>query len=260
MKTVQGWLHDILSQYAPDAAASLMCLFQMAYLNLKAAEIGTPIAHVLIVLENAFVITRGTANQNDPLLVGATSLLHDIWPGTKRRKGDEGGSPGGSPAGVAVALEQMRMDYRKKHMHEGARVAREMMAAVNDYYGRPVFGAETCRGVSDVIEAHDLPSIGVSLPVGFAREFRQADRLAMLSEGGFANDIALDRQLVANAGVPDAELARRRVAHVLKRFAEERELYTETDGPFFGGMFFTNRAAYDLCLQLLEARRAEHGS
>lgn len=255
MKTVQGWLHDILSRYAPDAAGYLMCLFQMAYLNLKAAEIGTPIPHVLIVLENTFVITRGTAHQ-DPLLVGATSLLHDIWPGTKRRKGDEGGSP----AEEARALEQMRMDYRKEHMREGARVAREMMAAVNDYYGRPVFSAETGRGVSDAIEVHDLPSIDVPLPVGFAREFRQADRLAMLSaEGGFAIDMARDHQLVANAGVPDAELARRRVAHVLKRFVEERELYTEADGPFFGGMFFTNRAAYNLCLQLQEARREEYG-
>jgi hypothetical protein len=231
----------VLTPHPRAVRDPLLTLFTLAFNQLKAAERGNPLVHHVVVLDHALLIAKGESL--DRLTIGAIAILHDISAVEKVRVADV--RMGG--AELAAATEQRRHQHRSLHMREGAALAQRVLLNLNEYYGRIVFTDDMIARVVEVIAIHDNPTIGLPIPGPDMKDretgrmaiaFREADRLWMLSQSGFAVDMDRDRKHPDNAHKLERELAWERLAHVLDRYGEERLLYGDDAGSHFGGRFF----------------------
>jgi hypothetical protein len=210
----------------------------------------------LIVLQHAIRIAR--EQDLNVVNAGALAILHDLGPVEKIRKADVELAP--DPQEKAV-LEQKRRQNRILHMREGSALAQRKLLTCNEYLGRPFFTDDDIEEICEVIRIHDNPSIDVPIPRGnrMAVSFREADRLWMLSERGFAYDLLRDMEASQeNADRP--ALAAARLSHVTRRYQQERHLYPPAEGPFpDNSVFFRTKAGHELYLQYAAERRRQYG-
>jgi len=231
-------------------------LFQLSFEDLKLAEIGNPLEHHIIVLKHMIEIAQ-TEGLNI-LNAGAIALLHDIAPVEKIRKADVAT---GNQNGTDEMLEQKRRQHRILHMREGSAIAHRKLLTLNEFFWQIVYKEEDINEVCEVIRIHDNPSIGIPIAKEnlMAVSFREADRLWMLSDKGFAYDIYRDKKNLRGEG-DSKELASNRLQHVLKRYQEERRLYPTDDISFQDqSVFFRTKSGYTIFKAYLRERKRQYG-
>lgn len=231
-------------------------LFILSFDKLKNAEVGNPIEHHLNVLKNMIIISK---EENLNLIIaGAIAILHDIEPIKKIRVADVEAEMNEDKKRL---LDQQRIQNRKLHMREGSALAQKQLLLLNEYLGKTFYKDKDIDIVCKVIRIHDNPSIGIPIPKEnkMAVSFREADRLWMLSDEGFAFDLRRDSEKMKGNAVNNA-LASKRLEHVIKRYQEERNLYSNKDGPFQENkLFFRTKAGYRLYQQYLQDRKHQYG-
>lgn len=253
-------LKDILKQLQLDNSNPeneiFRLLFILSFDKLKNAEVTNPLTHHLIVLKNMIIISK---EENPDLLVaGAIALLHDIWPIKKIRVADVETE---EDTDKKKLLDQQRIQNRILHMHEGSALAKRHLLLLNEYSGKVFYTDKDIDKVCEVIKIHDNPSIGIPIPGEnkMAAAFREADRLWMLSNEGFAFDLRRDSKKMKD-NTDNRSLASKRLEHVIKRFQQERNLYSNEDGPFQDNkLFFRTKAGYRLFQQYLLERKQQYG-
>ncbi|MFQ5638206.1 MAG: hypothetical protein ACE5IR_09465 [bacterium] len=230
-------------------------LFLLSFDSLKAAEVGNPLIHHLVVLKHVIEIAQ---EENLNILhAGAIAILHDIAPIEKIRKAD---LLGHDDLEVKRLLDEERKQHRVFHMREGSELAREKLLLLNEYLGQTLFSDQDIKVVCNVISIHDNPSIDYPIPKEnhLAVSFREADRLWMLSNEGFRCDLERDAGITAKSTQTET-LAINRLNHILKRFKEERKLYNSNDGPFLDDdLFFRTKSGYHIYLKYLSERKEQH--
>lgn len=234
----------------------LSALFLIAFERLKAAEIGNPLIHHLVVLDHAREIA--TAENLDPLLMGSIALCHDVSPDAKIRVIDVLDQ---EDPQLMELVEHERIQYRRLHLRDSAAITHRLLLRVNEYFGRVIYNDQAIETIVAVVAIHDNPALGLRIPKEpHAVAFRDADRLWMLSREGYSIDLARDRAHPKNVNLDLDALASKRLKHILARFAEERALYSGTDGPFFdGSTFFRTARGYQIYLRYVGERCREYG-
>ena len=253
-------LKDILKQLQLDNSnpenETFRLLFILSFDKLKNAEVTNPLAHHLIVLKNMIIISK---EENLNLLVaGAISILHDIGPIKKIRVADVETE---ADKDKKKLLDQQRIQNRTLHMREGSALAKRQLLLLNEYSGKVIYTDKDIDAVCEVIGIHDNPSIGIPIPPKnkIAASFREADRLWMLSDEGFAFNLHRDSRKMKDT-TDNRSLASKRLEHVLKRYQQERNLYSNEDGPFQNNkLFFRTKAGYQLYQQYLQERKHQYG-
>lgn len=229
-------------------------LFDLSFDSLKAAETANSLEHPLVVLKHMIEIAQ--SEDFNILNAGAISILHDISPVEKIRRADVIAE---SDENKRNLLEQKRRQHRTLHMREGSALAQKKLLLLNDYMGYVLYNDEDIEEICEVIRIHDNPSIGIPIPNEnrLAVSFREADRLYMLSDEGFAFDISRDRKLIENE-IDSHKLAIHRFEHVIERFREERNLYSINDGPFQDEfLFFRTKEGYNIYQRYVDERKAQ---
>ncbi len=232
----------------------LRLLFLVAFDRLKAAEIGNPLIHHLVVLRHAILLAK--ADDLNPLVQGGGALTHDLAPVEKVRTADVAAQ---TDPEEARRLEACRIQHRLLHMREGAAAGQRLMAYVNQITAKALFPEDVIERVFTLNSMHDNPSIGRPLPdEADAHAFRAADRLWQLAEG-FAIDMERDQRLPKYAQLETRDLAANRLAAIQDSYAEERLLYPAAAPGFFGRTMFRSASAFDLFSRLVKDRTAEYG-
>lgn len=233
-------------------------LFIISFNDLKRA--GNPLEHYLIVLEHMIEIAEGEDFTNSEMIHACSiAILHDIAPVEKIREADIGAKE--LEDDEKRVLEQRRRQNRTLHMREGSVLAQRKLLLLNDYLGRIFYKDRDIDTICEIIRIHDNPSIDTPIPKEnhLASAFREADRLWMLSSQGFAYDLQKDMQGIKEP-ISISLLASRRLNHILKRFQEERNLYSVDDGPFQDSLlFFRTKAGHDIFLRYLHERIDQYG-
>lgn len=233
-------------------------LFLFSFDDLKRAEAGNPLEHHLIVLEHMIEIAEKEEFTRAELLNAcAIAILHDIAPVEKIRKADVEAK---ETVDEKRTLEQRRRQNRTLHMREGSALAQRKLLLLNDYLGRILYKDDDIDAICEVIRIHDNPSIDIPIPKDnrLATAFREADRLWMLSDEGFAYDLRQDIQVIQEP-MDISLLASKRLEHVIKRFQEERNLYSADDGPFQDkSLFFRTEAGYSISLRYIRERKDQY--
>jgi len=214
------------------------CLFEMA-LNedqLLHDDADNPVEHHTTVLAHMMEIAKteldkGRFNWGQVKQAAAIAILHDICPVRKITEDM-----------IKSALPEQKDKLRKEressvplHMSNGANMAREKLLALNQKLNELIFDDEEIDSICDIILIHDNPKIKVKIPTEnpMAVMLREADRLWMATLMGVRAD--LERKHIC----PDnLEKQLEQVKKNIKRFEEERKLYSEKDGPFCDGRFF----------------------
>lgn len=211
----EGFLSRALSTLDEETSQVFRTIFLLSYEDLKRAEVGNPIEHHLIVLEHMICIAK--KEKLNLLNGGAIAILHDISPVEKIRVADVETEDDGKEE-----EEIRRRVARKLHMREGSGIAQRKLLLTNDYFGTTVFSEVDIDQICEVIRIHDNPSLPVGLPLDnkMALSFREADRLWMLSQRGFAVDLERDKKKKGN--IENSELVESRLEHVLERYHDER--------------------------------------
>jgi hypothetical protein len=252
-------LRDILKQLQLDSSNPESEIFRLLFIlsfdKLKNAEITNPLEHHLIVLKNMIIISK---EENLNLLVaGAIAILHDIWPIEKIRVADVETE---EDTNKKKSLDQQRIQNRILHMRDGSALAKNQLLLLNEYLGKVLYTDKDINTACEVIKIHDNPSIGIPIPKEnkMAVSFREADRLWMLSDEGFAFDLRRDSRKMKD-NTDNRSLASKRLEHVLERYQQERNLYSNEDGPFQDNkLFFRTRAGYRLFQQYLQERKHQY--
>jgi hypothetical protein len=253
-------LKDLLKQLQLDSSKPeneiFRLLFILSFDKLKNAEITNPLEHHLIVLKNMIIISK---EENRNLLVaGAIAILHDIGPIKKIRVADVGAE---EDTDKKKLLDQQRIQNRILHMRKGNALAKRQLLLLNEYSGKVFYTDKDIHTVCEVIKIHDNPSIGIPIPKEnkMAVSFREADRLWMLSDEGFAFDLRRDSEKMKE-NTNNRLLASMRLEHVRKRYQQERNLYSNEDGPFQDSkLFFRTKAGYRLYQKYLQERKHQYG-
>jgi hypothetical protein len=253
-------LRDILKQlqlYNSNPEKEIFhLLFILSFDKLKNAEITNPIEHHLIVLKNMIIISK---EENLNLFVaGAIAILHDIWPIKKIRVADVETE---EDTDKRKLLDQQRIQNRILHMRKGSALAKRQLLLLNKYLGKVIYTDKDMDTVCEVIKIHDNPSIGIPIPKEnkITAAFREADRLWMLSTEEFAFALFRDSREMEDNTV-NRSLASKRLEYVLKRYQQERNLYSNEDGPFQDNkLFFRTKAGYRLYQQYLLERKQQYG-
>lgn len=231
-------------------------LFLLSFDDLKCADIGNPLEHHLIVLEHMIEIAQ---EENLNILnAGAIAILHDIGPVEKIRKADVEIEASDDRKKL---LELKRRQSRILHMRYGGVLAQKKLLLLNEYLGKILYKDEDIEVICEVIRIHDNPSIDIPIPKDnyMGVTFREADRLWMLSDEGFACDLRRDKQ-GKNENADDHVLASKRLEHIMKRYREERNLYSNDDGPFQNeNLFFRTTAGYRIFLRYIQERKNQYG-
>jgi hypothetical protein len=259
MVSYDGLLRDILKQLQLDNSTPeneiFRLLFILSFDKLENAEVTNPLTHHLIVLKNMLIISK--EENLDLLVAGAIAVLHDIWPIKKIRAADVETE---EDTDKKRLLDQQRIQNRKLHMREGSALAKRQLLLLNEYLGKIFYTDKDIDTVCEVIKIHDNPSIGIPIPKSnkMAVSFREADRLWMLSDAGFAFDLRRDSKKMKD-NTDNRSLASKRLEHVIKRYQQERNLYSNEDGPFQDNkLFFRTEAAYRLYQQYLQERKHQY--
>jgi len=185
------------------------------------------VAHTLYVFSSMMEILKVETSSTTDIKIGLTAaLLHDIGYGLLVMAGKE-------------VSELSTQESRREHMTKGAGYARQNLGASG-------LSVEEIERVAYLISIHDNPSVfeegrGIPLDINDSMSFmlREADRLWMMSPEGFSDDME-------KSGLSADDY----LGHVIKRYHEERHLYTE-DGKFLCGFFRTNKA-YSIFLKHLK--------
>lgn len=231
-------------------------LFLLSFDDLKAAELGNPLIHHLIVLEH--MITIAQEENLNLLQAGAIALLHDIAPVKKIRKAD---LIIDNSLKDKKSFDEQRKQHRILHMREGSVLAKKKIILLNEYLGKNLYTDNDLEIVCNVIGIHDNPSIDIPIPKDncIAVAFREADRLWMLSDEGFNCDLQRDLENISKISDNEA-LASKRLKHIISRFQEERELYDSIDGSFQNdSLFFRTKSGYQIYLNYLQERKKQYG-
>lgn len=253
-------LNDVLKPLESDKSSLggeiFRLLFLLSFEDLKRAEVGNPLEHHLIVLRHMVeIVQEENLNTRN---AGAIAILHDIGPVEKIRKADVEAR---ETEDQKRLLEQRRRQNRTLHMREGSALAQRKLLLLNDYLGRIFYRDEDIEVVCEVIRIHDNPSIDITIPKDnhMAVSFREADRLWMLSDEGFACDLRRDKEGI-KGDIDDVTLASKRLDHVIKRYREERNLYSAADGPFQDkALFFRTKAGYKIYCRYVQERKSQYG-
>ncbi len=230
-------------------------LFLLSFDDLKAAELGNPLIHHLVVLQH--VITIAQAEYLNLLQAGAIAILHDIAPVEKIRKAD---LKIDNSEKDKKSFEAKRWQHRVLHMREGSALARKKIILLNKYLGKNLYTDKDIEIICNVISIHDNPSIDIPITRDnrMAVAFREADRLWMLSEEGFNCDLQRDMEKISKVSDNEA-LASNRLKHIIKRFQEERELYDSNDESFQNDrLFFRTKSGYQIYLNYLQERKKQY--
>lgn len=231
-------------------------LFLLSFDDLKAAELGNPLIHHLIVLKH--VITIAQEEDLNLLQAGAIAILHDIAPVEKIRKADliiENSEKD------KKSFEEKRKQNRISHMREGSVLAKRKVILLNEYLGGNLYTDKDIEIICNVISIHDNPSIDIPIPKDnrMAVAFREADRLWMLSDEGFECDLQRDMKNISKIS-DNEELASKRLKHIIRRFQEERELYNSNNDESFqhDKLFFRTKSGYQIYLKYLHERKKQY--
>ena len=253
-------LNDIIKPLQSDESTLggeiFRLLFLLSFDRLKQAELGNPLDHHLIVLKHVIEIAQ--KENLSILLAGAIAILHDIGPIKKIRVADVETEENVDQKNL---LEQQRRQSRTLHMREGSALAQKKLLLLNEYLGKIFYDDKVIDTVCEVIRIHDNPSLDIPIPKEnhMAVSFREADRLWMLSDEGFACDLHRDAEKI-KGNVDFIALASKRLEHVIKRYQEERNLYSVTNGPFQDEkLFFRTTAGYQLYQQYIQDRKQQYG-
>jgi hypothetical protein len=247
-------LEGALSPMAEAFRGPLRLLFLIAFDRLKAAEVGNPVIHHLVVLRHAVLLAL--AEDLNPLVLGGAALTHDLAAVEKVRTADVAAQT--DPV-AARRLDAHRVQCRILHMREGAAGGQRMMAYVNQVAGNELFSPDVAERVFSMNSVHDDPTIDRPLPdEPDYHAFRAADRLWQLAEG-FAVDMERDRRHPKYAHLGTRDLAANRLADIQRSYAKERRLYPVDAPRFFGETMFRSGTAFDLYSRLVRGRMAEYG-
>ncbi|MBN1765086.1 MAG: hypothetical protein JW860_07505 [Sedimentisphaerales bacterium] len=213
-----------------------------------------PIHHHMQTVENMFwIVTEDKPGYEELRKALVVALLHDIGsglvaPGLKKLKSSDikdrceqfqkENRPQEEIDEEIQKLIEVATQYRKAHMQEGGKVARQLLGDINKIDETPLARDDTEEMVC-CIENHDNPSVAEYYCVvgrKFARErliplenklayaLREADRLWMVSKEGLESDLFDD---LKKGKKPDP-LSKLR--HNIKRFKEEYRLYEKAEG------------------------------
>lgn len=233
-------------------------LFILAFDDLKRAEAGNPLDHILVVLKHTIEIAKKENFSHSEMIHACSiAILHDIASVKKIRKADVENIE--DEDGKRI-LEQKRKQSRTLHMREGSALAQRKLLLLNDYLGKIFYTDDDIDAICEVIRIHDNPSLGIPLPNDnrLAIVFREADRLWMLSDEGFAYDLQQDTRGI-KALMDVSLLASKRLKHVMRRFQEERKLYSADDGRFQdNSLFFRTSAGYSIYHRYIRERMGQY--
>lgn len=252
-------LDNILSPLQSDSSTLggeiFRLLFVLSFGRLRAADIGNPLEHHLIVLRHMIEISK--EENLSTLVAGAIAILHDIGSVKKIRVADIKAE---TNLDKKRLLEQQRIQNRMLHMREGSALAQRQLLLLNEYLGKSFYEDRDIDIVCEVIRIHDNPSVGIPIPKEnhLAVAFREADRLWMLSDEGFRCDLRRDADNI-KGDVDIVELAPKGLEHVIKRYQEERNLYGVKEGTFQDDrLFFRTKAGYRIYLHYVQERKHQY--
>jgi hypothetical protein len=220
------------------------CLFKMA-LNedqFLHDDADNPIEHHTTVLAHMAEIVKteldeGRFDYNQIKQAVALAILHDICPVRKITEDMISSAPPEQREG----LQKERESSVPLHMSNGAKMAREKLLALNKNFNDQIFDDKQIDFICDIISIHDNPKLGIKIPEDnpMAIMLREADRLWMVTPMGVCADL---KRKHIKFNDPEAQV--QQVKKNIKRFEEERKLYSEQDGPFCDDkLFFRIKAA-----------------
>lgn len=258
-----GLLASALAPLGAEGAAELSPilhgLLEVAFEDLKRAEVANPMEHHLIVLGHMMAIARAESfSAADIKRAAALALLHDISAVPKITTQMVEEARRRDPA-EANALELRRQQNRILHMREGSAMAHRALLDLNERLGGVVFDAQDIDVVCELIRIHDGPSLNVPIPRRnwMAVAFREADRLWMLTPEGIRVDLVRK-----NKNPDDPRLCREQLEKNVRRFREERCLYhasEPTEGPFCDDeTFFRTRKGHAIFRRLYKLGKLQY--
>lgn len=143
-----------------------------------------------------------------------------------------------------VFQDFQKSEIRKAHMEAGAKYAEKTLKKINQ--AKKIFPYNEIKNISFLVSIHDNPSVKekdfnriLDVKDSLSYSLREADRLWMTSEDGFAYDLMRMKEKTGE------ESPKKLFDHMLKRYAEEKSLYKD-DGKFQGNTLFRSEEAYSI--------------